>query len=116
MESATEMRTAIGEVHYFANFNRQTIAVISCYGEPHPELYRQSYKTYESHEFFPNTIIAINAKKIRSVVMMAQDPIYRELYQDGTEDNRWFCVEKPGLKIDEMTGYNEEDENEESAS
>ena len=51
--------------------------------------------------------MAIDAKDIISVVMMAPDPIYKQIYQDGSENDRWFCVERPGLKINEITGYRE---------
>jgi hypothetical protein len=46
-------------------------------------------------------------KDIISVVMMAPDPIYKQIYQDGSENDRWFCVERPGFKINEITGYRE---------
>ncbi|KAK1216301.1 hypothetical protein PQX77_021077 [Marasmius sp. AFHP31] len=53
-----------------------------------------------------------DAKDILSVVMMAPDPRYKHAVQDGTEVDRWFMMEKPGLKILSLQGYKEAADNE----
>jgi hypothetical protein len=49
----------------------------------------------------------IDIKSIQSVVMLAPDEQYAKSFKDGSELNRFFLMEKPGLKLMEMTGVGE---------
>ena len=49
----------------------------------------------------------VDIKCIKSVVMMAPDIRYASLHQDGTELDRWYMMEKPGIKIGHMAGEEE---------
>lgn len=40
--------------------------------------------------------------------MMAPDKRYGISYHDGTEVNRWFLMEKRGLKVSSMVGLHED--------
>ena len=100
----------IGEVRYYTQleFGERiiTLAVISSYGEPNLELLQKSHGTYWSVEFLAGDdgIQAISVKSIEAVVMMAPDIRYKHAYQDGTEERRYFLMEKPGLKVCSMIG------------
>jgi hypothetical protein len=81
----------------------------SFYGLPHKKLYDDSAKTYISVQHNRDTDVrVIPVKDIDSVVMMAPDKGYGMFYHDGTEANRWFLMEKPGLKMSSMVGLHEE--------
>jgi len=49
----------------------------------------------------------IDIESIQSVVCLAPDKQYGKFYQDGTEDDRWYMSEKPGLKLSQMVGRGE---------
>jgi hypothetical protein len=49
----------------------------------------------------------IDIKSIQSVVMLAPDEQYAKSFKDGSELDRFFLMEKPGLKLMEMTGVGE---------
>lgn len=85
----------------------QSIAVGSLYGSPHPVLLQASLGTYFSVQHFKNTkVIAFDIKAIRSVVMMAPDRQYP--FHDGTEGQRYYLMERPGLKVLSLLGVDEE--------
>jgi hypothetical protein len=42
--------------------------------------------------------------------MMAPDHQYRHYRTDGSEVDRWFLMEKPGLKLASLAGSEEEDD------
>lgn len=82
------------------------LAIASFYGPPDPELYQASSQTYASMQHFRDLdvrVFAINC--IQSVVMMAPDTRH-----SSGESNRWFLMEKPGLKIASFLGLHEDDE------
>ncbi|KAL0570579.1 hypothetical protein V5O48_011382 [Marasmius crinis-equi] len=104
----------IAEIHFYAHLTLldkdHFVAVGSFYGEPHPELYRQSNKTYITVQHAQDIDVrVVPIKSILSVVMMAPDPRYPLFFRDGTEKDRYFLMRRPGLKLAEMLGEQEED-------
>lgn len=98
---------AIGEVRYFtiltiANIE-SAVAVVSRYSERHSQLWEQSFHTYWTAEHMGDANVeVIPIKDIQATVMMAPDLQYRNSIQDGTENNRWYLMERPGLKLTEQ--------------
>lgn len=41
--------------------------------------------------------------------MMAPDPRYGTVFQDGSEKDRYYLMEKPGLKLGRLFGWEEDD-------
>lgn len=83
-------------------------AVVSFYGPPDRHLYEASSKTYWTAKHLRDKgIRVVDIKCIKSVVMMAPDIQYASLHQDGTELDRWYMMEKPGIKIGHMAGEEE---------
>ncbi|KAL1681733.1 hypothetical protein EV122DRAFT_287879 [Schizophyllum commune] len=105
----------IAEVHYFLKLGPEptededpeeieakenAVAVVSMFGLPHAGLLADSYHTYYTCEHFRDIDVrVVDVQQIKSVVMMAPDPSYGKFHQDGTENNRWYLMEKPGLKL-----------------
>lgn len=115
MDSNGKMR--IGEVRFYLQLrlnlgrNVKTVAIVSCYGPPHPELLELSSHTYWTVQHLRNEgVEVVDVKSIQSVVMMAPDKQYPKRYQDGSELDRWYMMERPGLKISQMQGYQELDD------
>lgn len=82
---------------------RKPLAVVSFYGEHHEELYQASSKTYVTMQHLGNSDVrVIDIESIQSVVMLAPDQQYANLHRDGSELNRYYLMEKPGLKLMEM--------------
>ncbi|KAH8828854.1 hypothetical protein DL96DRAFT_1554525 [Flagelloscypha sp. PMI_526] len=110
--------TRFAEVHYYCKILVQDtehhVAVASFYSTPHPELYANSFGTYISiHHNRDVDVRVIDIKSISSVVMVAPDPRYCLFYRDGTEENRFFAMSKPGLKVlNNLIGLVEQDEEE----
>lgn len=78
----------------------EAVAVVSLYGLPDNTLLEMSSQTYWSVAHLCDADIrVINVKLITAVVAMIPDSQYRKWKQDGTEEDRWLLVEKPGLKI-----------------
>lgn len=87
---------------------RRAIAMASFYRPPNIQLYEQSYKTYISVPHLRDTgVHVIDVKDINSVIAMVPDTSYRLSHQDGTKNNRWFLMEKPGLKMSTMVDIDE---------
>ena len=90
-------------IYYFrlqvAPENTHTVAAIKPYGPPHNFLLAESSNTVYSCTKMDQVVI-IDVKMIRSVVGMLPHKVERE--------NRWFVVEKPGLDLWEMGGFEEE--------
>ncbi|KAJ7041114.1 hypothetical protein C8F04DRAFT_1303728 [Mycena alexandri] len=106
------------EVHFYLIFLVDGVptplAVVSFYGEHHQQLYDASSKTYVTMQHLGEAgISVIDIKTIRSVVMLAPDQQYAKMHHDGTEVNRYYLMEKPGLKLMEM-GLGEEQLTQES--
>jgi hypothetical protein len=98
---------AIGEVRYFTMVSiagiDHAVAVVSRYGQPNSDLWEQSFHTYWTAEYLGDANIeVIKIKDIQSTVMMAPDKQYQNSIQDGTENNRWYLMERPGLKLTEL--------------
>lgn len=80
--------------------NVEALAVISLYGPPNDTLPEMSSQTYWSVTHLRDAgIKVINAKSIVAVVAMVPDRQYQDWRRDGTEEDRWMLVEKPGLKL-----------------
>ncbi len=87
---------------------KRPLAMAAFYGAPDECLYERSSKTYVSVPHLRDTgIRVIDIKKIESVVAMVPDHSYGLTHQDGTQDDRWFLMEKPGLKMSSMVGMDE---------
>lgn len=71
------------------------LGMASLYGTPCPELMDLSCRTYCSVPH-THTLEVVNVCSINALVMAAPDMRYRELKQDGTENDRWVIVRKPG--------------------
>lgn len=84
------------------------VAMVSFYGRPHAGLLAASSNTYHTCQHLRDAAIqVVDVTSIKSVVMMAPDERYKTRFQDGTELDRWFCMEKPGLKLSERVGLEE---------
>ncbi|KAJ7705824.1 hypothetical protein B0H16DRAFT_1346030 [Mycena metata] len=99
---ANKMRFA--EVHFYLIFKvgdvRKPLAVVSMYGEHHAELFQESSKTYVTMQHLGNSDVrVIDVDCIQSAVMLAPDQQYPKVHHDGSELNRWYLMEKPGLKL-----------------
>ncbi|KAJ7763531.1 hypothetical protein DFH07DRAFT_738770 [Mycena maculata] len=108
-----EGRTRFAEVHFYLSFKvagvGKPLAVVSLYGEHHHQLYIDSSKTYVTMQHLGNSAVqVIDIKSIQSVVMLAPDEQYARDYHDGSEHNRYFLMEKPGLKLMKMLGVEQE--------
>ncbi|THU78202.1 hypothetical protein K435DRAFT_888835 [Dendrothele bispora CBS 962.96] len=108
-------KTEFVEIHFFISFgvggNKFNLAVGSFYGPAHQELLCQSSGTYYSVQHFRDVDVrAFDIKNIESVVMMAPDPRYGTVFHDGSEVNRYYLMERPGLKIISKIGWEEQDE------
>lgn len=98
------------EVHYYVlipvHGELRGIAICSLYGPPHEGIYNLSSKTYITMQHHRDTdIIAIDARSILSVVLLAPDQRYPLFFQDETSTDRYYLVERPGLGILEKIGY-----------
>jgi hypothetical protein len=49
----------------------------------------------------------IDISCIQSVVCLAPDTQYGKSFQDGSENDRWYLMEKPGLKLSLAVGREE---------
>lgn len=107
MQGEINSNSSLAEVHFYMLLDIENsarpVAVASFYGRPHEALFRQSSKTYVTVQHFRDVDIrVIDAKSIKSVVMMAPDERYKTRFEDGTQDSRWFLMERPRLKLSEM--------------
>ena len=86
----------------------KAVALVSFYGPPHEALYQASSKCYWTvqHLQDPSKII-IDISCIQSVVCPAPDKQYGKFFQDGTKDDHWYMLEKPGLKLSQAVGQDE---------
>lgn len=81
------------------------LAVASFFGPPDPYLLEISSKTYWSAKHRRDADIrVIEVTSMVSCVMMAPDDQYHHHRADGSEIDRWFLMEKPGLKLASWTG------------
>ncbi|KAJ7175518.1 hypothetical protein C8R46DRAFT_890471 [Mycena filopes] len=85
------------------------LAVASFFGPPDPHLLEISCKTYWSVSHLRESDVrAVDISSIASCVMMAPDQQYGHYRTDGTEADRWFLMEKPGLKLASWIDSSEE--------
>ncbi|KAJ7450377.1 hypothetical protein FB451DRAFT_1285800, partial [Mycena latifolia] len=101
----------MGEVLFYmmllinSDVDPKPVAMISFYGPPHPGLFAASSNTYWTAQHLRDAAVrVVDVKSIRSVVMMAPDERYKTRFHDGTEVDRWYLMEKPGLKLSERVG------------
>jgi hypothetical protein len=82
--------------------------MVSFYGPPHQELYEASSKTYWTAQHLHNAgVRLIDVECIQSVVMMAPDEQYATWCHDDSEVDRWYLMEKPGIKMLQRAGEEE---------
>jgi hypothetical protein len=111
--------TAFGEVRYYfqrqINNNLHTLALISVYGSPDASLYQLSQQTVKSCKYLGDAnLLVIDVKTIHSVVAMVPHNV--RLPGKVDIEDRWFVVEKPGLKAAYTGGFVDSDGNEENES
>lgn len=88
--------------------NVKPVALVSFYGPPHEGLYTASSKCYWTVQHLRDpSMQVIDIKCIDSVVCLAPDQQYGKSIQDGTENDRWYMTEKPGLKLSQAVGLEE---------
>ena len=81
------------------------VTLISFYGPPHTELYKASFGTYWMVQHLRDSAIrVVDIKAIKATVMLALDQRYPLFFNDGSEVDRWYLMEKPGLKLSQMIG------------
>src|SRR6202453_1448493 len=79
------------------------VALVSFYGPPHEALYQASLKCDWTVQHLQDpSMIIIDISCIQSIVCLAPDKQYGKFFQDGTEDDRWYMLEKPGLKLSQV--------------
>ena len=94
----------VAEVKFFMLLNVANIirpvALVSFYGAPHQGLLDDSSNTYWTAQHLRDSgVRVIDIRCIKSVVMMAPDQRYKYFCKDGTEVDRWYLMEKPGVKL-----------------
>lgn len=93
---------------YIQGGELKPMAMVSLYGPHHKGLWEESSKTYWTAQHLGDGgVQVIDAKLIDAVVMLAPDPRYGTRYHDGSEVNRWYLMEKPGLKLSQQIGLAE---------
>ncbi|KAJ7037738.1 hypothetical protein C8F04DRAFT_1091397 [Mycena alexandri] len=84
------------------------VALVSLYGPPHPGLLAASSNTFWTAQHRRDAAIrVIDINSIKSALTMAPDERYKTRFHDGTETDRWYVMEKPGLKLSERVGLEE---------
>jgi hypothetical protein len=102
----------LAEAHFYMNLavgeTINPVVLVSFYGPPHQELYNASSKCYWTVQHLCNpSMRVIDITCIQSVVALAPDHQYGKFFQDGTETDRWYMSEKPGLKLSQTVGLEE---------
>jgi hypothetical protein len=81
----------------------RALALVSMYSAPHPELLNKSQNTLISVTHSGNpSLKVVDIRSIESVVAV----IPHTLFQDGS--SRFFVVEKPGLELVHMSGFDKD--------
>lgn len=100
------MRLRVGDID--AHAAPKPVAMVSFYGPPHPGLLAASSNTYYTVQHLRDAgVRVVDVKSIKSAVTMAPDQRYKTRFHDGTEVDRWYLMEKPGLKLFERAGLDE---------
>ncbi|KAJ7071905.1 hypothetical protein B0H15DRAFT_965693 [Mycena belliarum] len=85
------------------------LAVTALFGAPDPHLLDLSSQTYWSVKHLRDDgVQVVNITDIQACVMMGPDYQYAHHLSDGSEVDRWFLVEKPGLKLAYFAGSEED--------
>ncbi|KAJ7244471.1 hypothetical protein C8J57DRAFT_1191344 [Mycena rebaudengoi] len=87
------------------------IAIASVFGPPHPHLLDISSQVYWTVQHMREADVrAFAVTCIQSCAMMAPDEQYAQFQEreEGSEQDRWFLMEKPGLKLLAMLGLSED--------
>lgn len=67
----------------------KAVAMVSLYGPPHPGLFTASSNTYWTVQHLRDAgVRVVDAKNIKSAVMLAPDERYKTRFRDGTEVDR----------------------------
>jgi hypothetical protein len=119
LQDGTIPKQNFGEIQYFfqaiCNDETVTLALVSLYSPPDTNLLTESYGTlwsckYQGHD----DLVVVDAKAILSVVAMVPLPfplgdieIDTEQDTDSESGEYFFVVEKPGLEVFAMGGYEE---------
>ncbi|KAJ6511095.1 hypothetical protein C8R45DRAFT_921782 [Mycena sanguinolenta] len=91
--------------------NEKHVAVASFFSAPDSHLLDISSKTYWSVQHLRDTDTrVVDIKNVVSVVMMAPDHQYATYRCDGSEQDRWFLMEKIGLKLAYLAGWDDDDD------
>jgi hypothetical protein len=98
-----------GEVLYYFRCKRQntilSLAVLSAYSEPDPELLAASHGTFISCKYLGDySVQVIDVSRIQSVVAM----IPHKLEKHRVEEEHYFLVERPGLDVAHLGGSEED--------
>ncbi|KAF8149308.1 hypothetical protein K438DRAFT_2086792, partial [Mycena galopus ATCC 62051] len=120
-------RIELARVRYYFILNLEDedderyLVVASFFSPPSAYLLAESSKTYWSFQYLGDSDIrVVNIKAITASVMMAPDEQYTlvppEHRPPGSEADRWFLMEKPGLKLAQLTGYEDDMDINEGAS
>ncbi|KAF7321196.1 hypothetical protein HMN09_00208100 [Mycena chlorophos] len=114
-EHDSELKIEFAEVRYFAKLRIQRIehvvAIGAFFGPPDEHLLDISSGTYYSVQHSGDDDIRVfNIKTIQSVVMMGPDRQYQLYRDDDSAEDRYFMVEKPGLKMAELIEVTELDD------
>lgn len=101
-----------GEVLYYFRCKRQdtvlTLAVLSVYSDPDPELLTASHGAFISCNYLGDSSLqVIDVYRIQSVVSM----VPHRLEKHRVEDNYHFLVERPGLDVVRLGGTISETQN-----
>ena len=105
--------TFLGEVLYFYQCRIKgfisTLAVISVYSAPLPDLTARSYGTFTLCKYFGDkNLIVIDAVCITAVVaMIPHIPPAGTVDIVDSEDNFFYLVERPGLDVTYLGGDHE---------
>ncbi|KAJ7588206.1 hypothetical protein C8J56DRAFT_727546, partial [Mycena floridula] len=99
----------IGEVRFYLLLkigdHRSAVAVVSLYSRPDPVLLQQSSQMYWTMQHLQDAkIVVVNVTQIQSCVAVIPDMQYGKQHQDGTEKDRWYLGERPGLTLTGMIG------------
>jgi len=107
-----DAKSYLVEAHYYMKLHDgnevRPVALVSFYGPPHEALYQASSKCYWTVQHLGDVSMKIiDIHCIQSVVCLVPDTQYSKYFQDGSENNRWYLMEKPGLKLSLAVGREE---------
>jgi len=103
-------KLAFGEVRFYMRFlvnnELRPLALVSLYGPPDPHLLQtSSYMLWSCRSQGDTGLAVVDVKAIISVVAMIP---HKPHILDRLPEDRYFVVEKPGLDIADMGGFQEE--------